>query len=74
MNQYSRFLPAGTILVCPCCGKEQAFISVDIYPDQSLDWRVIVPKEQNAILGVSSCCNERYITFEGLFSCDFGAY
>ena len=72
MNLSGRFIPKDTVLICPCCRKHQAIISVDIWPDQTWDWRAVNTFKKDAIIGVSYCCNVRYITFEGLFYTEKG--
>ena len=67
-----RIIKSGTILICPLCRKEQAVIIYDINPDKTFDWRVVKPFKSDAIIGVSYCCNERYITFSGAFYTDLG--
>lgn len=69
-----RFLPAGTILVCPKCGKPQATLSIDVYPDYTYDFRCITPFDKDASPGVSLCHDERYVTFSGVFYTQDGPY
>lgn len=64
---YERIIKAGTTLICPLCRSIQATVLVDLCPDKAFDWRAIKPLEHDAIIGVSTCCNERYVTFSGLF-------
>ena len=73
MNLPCRIIYAGTYLICPCCRERQAVLISDIIDaDKSFDWRVIKPLSADAITGISSCCNERYITFAGLFYTENG--
>lgn len=69
-----RFLPAGTILVCPVCGEKQATLSCDIFPDRTWDFRAITPIDRDGIIGVSTCHEARYVTFDGLFYTESGPY
>lgn len=69
-----RFLKAGTVLVCPKCGMPQAVLNTDVYPDKDWDFRVISPMDRDAIVGVSQCHDERYVTFQGIFYTEFGPY
>lgn len=62
-----RVIKSGTVLVCPKCKSEQALVTFDIYPDKHFDWRDIKPIPLDGIVGISNCCDERYITFSGLF-------
>jgi hypothetical protein len=73
MNLNSREIKAGTILICPKCREHVAVVARTIYPDFSFDWRVIVPINDSTPIGISSCCDERYVTFSGLFFTESGA-
>lgn len=69
------FLPRGTRLICPKCGELVAQVVVDIISRGEFDFRAIehfdYPRDQ-AVWGVSPCCLERYVTFDGLFYTEFG--
>jgi hypothetical protein len=69
-----RILPRGTILICPRCRSKQAYLSADVDVNQTFDWRVIMPLNPDDVRGISSCCNIRYVTFEGLFHTEHGPY
>lgn len=75
MNQSGdRFLPAGTVLLCPVCRMPQASTNVDIYPDKFWDFKLITPYDKNATSGISLCHDARYVTWSGLFYTESGPY
>jgi hypothetical protein len=69
-----RTIYAGTYLICPRCRERQAVLIYDIIDaDKSFDWRAVRPLNANALVGVSYCCDERYITLSGMFYTENGA-
>lgn len=73
MYSLGRSIYAGTYLICPKCREPQAILIADIIDaDKAFDWRVIKPIDPDAMVGVSVCCSERYVTFDGLFFTEDG--
>jgi hypothetical protein len=68
-----RFIPRGTLLVCPKCGTPSAIVTVDVWPDETFDFRAIAPLDRDGVSGISSCCLSRYVTFEGMYYTEDGA-
>lgn len=67
-----RFISRGTMLVCPKCGLPSAIVTVDIYPDETFDFRCIAPLVRDGVVGISDCCLARYVTFDGLYYTELG--
>ena len=73
MNYLGRFIPRDTVLICPQCLKPQAVLTVDIVDaNQAFNWNCIKPINDDSIIGVSDCCLQRYVTFDGLFFTEDG--
>ena len=66
------FLKRGTRLVCPNCRWPVAEVEVDLMERFEFDYRAIKQFDDGPF-GISPCCLERYITFDGVFYTEFGA-
>jgi len=67
------FIRAGTRLICPKCRNTVAEVLVDLMDRKEFHYNSILQYDRDGILGISSCCLERFITFEGVFYTEFGA-
>lgn len=73
LGENDPLIKAGTKLVCPKCRNHVAEVLFDLMDRREFHYNAILQYDRDGILGVSSCCLERYITFDGVFFSEFGA-